>query len=623
MKYLVLTIFIASFFISSAQAQFAGGSGTEEDPWHVRTLQQLQTIGDEKHLDKHFLLVNDIDASEAAGWNQGKGFEPIGWRNSHSDRNPFTGSFDGNGFIISNLTIDRQDEDGVGLFGYVEDSTIKNVILEDISVKGANYVGGLMGRTRRGNIYKSDAVGMVSGDSFVGGLVGLLDQGILQKSFSHSEITGNELFAGGLVGANFYGTVHSSFSTGTVSGTQSAGGLIGYSDGGMVYGSWSSANVTGESQVGGLVGQHILVLIEPGSGKIEKSPVHESVEMNERKNKLNTSYRKVLSRNMDYFNEEISASYTFSNDYSISYGEIASSYATGEVSGAEETGGLAGVNAARINSSYWDLETTGQSEGVGKGNAGGINGLTTIQMNGQDAYLHMYRFDFDQTWQLTEGYPVPAWMDPGDAVGQPMVPIIIVDPDSHDFYLTVLDSTKSREFIIRNTGNIELNGEITLSSTDPNIFSIVRGGGLFSIGPDSSRIVEVSFRPDYDRTYEVRLTIHHNAPNTDSPREVNLTGTGIKELLVQAQLQKNYPNPFNRLTFIHYSFELSPPGEQVHVQLTVYDTLGRRVDELVNEVKRAGTYLAIWDASGFPSGMYIYRLVIGNDVQSRKIMLIK
>lgn len=83
-------------------------------------------------------------------------------------------------------------------------------------------------------------------------------------------------------------------------------------------------------------------------------------------------------------------------------------------------------------------------------------------------------------------------------------------------------------------------------------------------------------------------------------------------------LEQNYPNPFNPNTTIKYSLE-----ESGLVSLAIYNVVGQRVAELVNEVKASGTYTINWNASGMSSGVYYYRLVSGNDVQIRKMTLIK
>ena len=83
-------------------------------------------------------------------------------------------------------------------------------------------------------------------------------------------------------------------------------------------------------------------------------------------------------------------------------------------------------------------------------------------------------------------------------------------------------------------------------------------------------------------------------------------------------LQPNYPNPFNPLTVIHYQLPVTD-----YVTLKLYNVVGQLVATLVNEVKQPGNYEVTWDASGQPSGIYIYRLTAGNRAESRKMVLLK
>ncbi|MBC8044684.1 MAG: T9SS type A sorting domain-containing protein [Rhizobacter sp.] len=83
-------------------------------------------------------------------------------------------------------------------------------------------------------------------------------------------------------------------------------------------------------------------------------------------------------------------------------------------------------------------------------------------------------------------------------------------------------------------------------------------------------------------------------------------------------LNQNYPNPFNPATTIQYSIVTSQ-----QVSLKVYDLLGREVAALVNERQGAGVYEAKFDASKLSSGMYLYRLQAGSNVETKKMMLTK
>ena len=97
------------------------------------------------------------------------------------------------------------------------------------------------------------------------------------------------------------------------------------------------------------------------------------------------------------------------------------------------------------------------------------------------------------------------------------------------------------------------------------------------------------------------------------------TGVSDQETLpTEFALLQNYPNPFNPSTMISYQL---PVNE--HVTLTMYDVLGREVATLVNERKASGNYTVEWNAAGFSSGIYIYRLKAGSFVDVKKMLLLK
>jgi formylglycine-generating enzyme required for sulfatase activity len=100
------------------------------------------------------------------------------------------------------------------------------------------------------------------------------------------------------------------------------------------------------------------------------------------------------------------------------------------------------------------------------------------------------------------------------------------------------------------------------------------------------------------------------------------TATGLNEARIDLpqgfQLLQNYPNPFNPSTAISYQLTAIS-----HVRLAIYDALGRNVATLVDEVKPAGTHSVSWNAQEFPSGLYVYRLVAGDQRTSKKMLLLK
>jgi hypothetical protein len=97
------------------------------------------------------------------------------------------------------------------------------------------------------------------------------------------------------------------------------------------------------------------------------------------------------------------------------------------------------------------------------------------------------------------------------------------------------------------------------------------------------------------------------------------SGTAYHATLpVEIELFQNYPNPFNASTAIRFNLEPS-----MFVNLKVYDILGREVAVLINEVLPVGRHTATFDASHLASGIYIYRLQCGSQIQSRKMVVLK
>ena len=108
----------------------AGAQGVIE----ISFVEELRKIGNEAGypLDGHYVLTQDIEKSETASWNDGKGFEPIG-----NEDNRFTGTFDGQEYVIPGLAIHRPDEDYIGLFWDLgHGGVIQNLRLEGGSVSG-------------------------------------------------------------------------------------------------------------------------------------------------------------------------------------------------------------------------------------------------------------------------------------------------------------------------------------------------------------------------------------------------------------------------------------------------------------------------------------------------------
>ena len=180
---------------------FPIGSGTESDPYEIATADQLNYVRD--FLDSHFIQTANIDLG-VSPWNDDERWEPIEECIDEFDGfceryEAFTGSYDGQGFEIQNLFINRPSNYNVGLFRFM-DGTISNVGLVSVDITGDGRAGAIAGYTEGGNISKSYSTGFVKGGNGVGGLVGYAGWGTsIENSYSTADVEGNNEI-GGFVG---------------------------------------------------------------------------------------------------------------------------------------------------------------------------------------------------------------------------------------------------------------------------------------------------------------------------------------------------------------------------------------------------------------------------------------
>ena len=343
-------------------ALIAGMLGCEPAPDYleIQNWHDLHAIRD--NLGGHYFLMNNLDfttagyeelASRAA--NQGRGWRPIG-----TSDDPFTGSFDGQGYEISDMFINRPDESLVGLFGVVDvGGVIQNVKVVNTTVTGEWAIGSLVGENW-GDVRNSYSGGAVSGGDCVGGLVGC-NAGGVSNACSAANVSGH-WDVGGLVGcSDSYGTVSNSNSVGNVTGEWAVGGLLGSNLGGIVAESYSTGGVTGDDYVGGLVGDN--------QGTVSNSYSIGSVT-----------------------GEWYVGGLVGDND---SLGIVTNSYASGSVTGYSFVGGLVGSSWGAVSNSFWNIDTSGMTE-----SDGGM-GETTSSMQDITTFTNTATEGLDNPWDIT------------------------------------------------------------------------------------------------------------------------------------------------------------------------------------------------------------------------------
>lgn len=401
----------------------------------IRDWFDLDATRTSDNLGGHHRLMNDLD-STIAGYNEtvsdsvneGKGWQPIG-----TSDDQFTGSFDGHGYEIRDLSIDRPDESSVGLFGYVAGGgVIEEIRVVNASVTGKDYVGALVG-WNQGTVSNSYSDGNVTGtNNYIGGLVGW-NQGTISNSYSDGDVTGTDNYVGGLAGWN-QDTVRDSYSTASVSGGSWVGGLAAWNQG-TVTNSYSDNNVTGSNEhVGGLVGWNEgTVSNSYSSGGVSGDDYvgglvgdnHDGTVKNSYCTGTVTSDRRVGG--LVGYNENSSVSNCYSTGSVtadryvgglVGYNEkssVSKSYSAGRVTGNTYFGGLVGLNnEGTVADSFWDEVTSGTGE-----SAGG-KGETTADMRDITTFLNAGwsiseatspQTNDTCTWKIADGqtYPSLGW----------------------------------------------------------------------------------------------------------------------------------------------------------------------------------------------------------------------
>lgn len=350
----------------AAAPSFAGGTGAPSDPYRISTALELGLFSlSDQYWDDHLVLTADIDLAACP------------WESVGNAGTPFTGSFDGAGFTISNLSVNSPFGEGIGFFGVIlapGQVAVTDVNLVNVDIVGSLNVGALAG-VNGAIISRSSATGKVTG----GG-----------------EFQGNGLI-GGLVGENGI----------RVDSDTAYGGTISYS--------WAFVDVTGVGGrfVGGLVGY------------------------NRRSSTIIDSYARgavsAVSPDPEFGPVDFTAGFAGYNGIGST---VARSYSTGPTSSnGPDLGGFIGLNdveeapAGVVSQSFWDTATSGQltSDGGTGESTTAMTSIVTYQAAGWTIVAGWAPFQPDSgVWgicpEVNDGYPYLLWE-------YAVAPCVVPDPD--------------------------------------------------------------------------------------------------------------------------------------------------------------------------------------------------
>ncbi|MDZ7821058.1 MAG: LamG domain-containing protein [Candidatus Marinimicrobia bacterium] len=215
-------------------------------PYRINGLNQLHWVSaNSSSWSSDVEQITDIDAAATAAWDGGAGFSPAG-----TNANNFLGAYDGGGYTITGLTVNRPSENYTGFIGQLDGGPVSDLGMIDVSITGAHSTGGLVGYVESGNVSNCYVTGSVSGTDFVGGLVGQTANGTISQSYSTASVAGRGDHAGGLNGS-LGSSIQNCYARGSVDGSANVGGLVGSALGGStIDDSYSTGAVAGSSNVG-------------------------------------------------------------------------------------------------------------------------------------------------------------------------------------------------------------------------------------------------------------------------------------------------------------------------------------------------------------------------------------
>lgn len=195
--------------------------------------------------------------------------------------------------------------------------------------------------------------------------------------------------------------------------------------------------------------------------------------------------------------------------------------------------------------------------------------------------------------------------------------------------------------IVKNIGSITAN-EVTVTDSIPEVFtigdisttkgvinltesvltveidSLMAGDSLVVRIPVETGQEGIVINKAYASTIDDEPNLLNNVDSDTTEVTILVSVEEEREVPTEYLLHQNYPNPFNPNTTISYEVP-----ERAYIEVIVFNLLGMKVATLVQEVKQPGTYTINWDASGYASDLYFYRLKAGGFIQTKKMTLIK
>lgn len=195
---------------------------------------------------------------------------------------------------------------------------------------------------------------------------------------------------------------------------------------------------------------------------------------------------------------------------------------------------------------------------------------------------------------------------------------LIAIPPPSDFSVSTSTNNGSIQLNWQNNSSSANNIVIERKATDSNDENFVVIDTI-----DAKRTSYVDAFVENNKAYLYRIRAINKVLSSPSSDSVNIsilkkTVSAENELPKEFQLQQNYPNPFNPQTTINYSVK-----EDSYITITIYTMLGEKVTTLVDKIQNAGNYDIVWNASDYPSGIYIYIMTAESSISNNYFQNVK
>ncbi len=619
-------IFILLCFVTLISGMELVGTGSQDNPYQISSLEHLQwmTTTDFDGYN-YFIQTADIDMYDTINWelrdhddnpntpDSTVGFKPIG-----SEENPFTGSYDGQNYYISNLYINRPWET-VALFRNCRDSKINNIIIKDASIKG-RYAASICGRTDDSEITKCYSNAQLVANESCGGLCyRMVESSIKECTFEGSIYAKG---AGGIVFDHvytiYYNTLYPKFlshclSKGYIYGTDSASGIVNYCRGYTYKGFENEYNTI----INNNVSKSDVISDRDAAGIAIYCENTEFVENHNIGNVAgNTSsgllygasesliYKCSSVSNLGTLNDSIISSMTVGLVFDSEENIIRECYTSGKLSSTQQSCSFIHFTGRdSLTDCYSSAELISNRFKIGFiedltypiniknylfiGETDSIDVFTCMTLMQPSNSLIADNCFWDKGKYNIDSF-VFYQNTPFDTLGlstEQMKSINTYTDLSNDFLSTPFD-------FVDNPFDDTLDGDIW------NIDPAINNGYPYLVNNPPLTVTEVSEDHEFDGV-----------------------GFSIPEVL---EISGNYPNPFNPATTIKYS--LVDPAQ---VTVEIYNVKGQKVKTIDKGFTPRGNHEVVWngdDNNNTPaaSGVYFYNFKInGKSKKIRKCMLLK